>query len=130
MKLYLDTNIYLDYLLERTNLNEKDLSEYSYNIFKRSISCEFKIIISDLVLEELRKNIDPEKASFLFKLINNKLIKVKTIETDILESNKLSTYYPDSLHIILAKKANADLIITRNLKDFEHLFNSKLPEDI
>ncbi|MBW2998275.1 PIN domain-containing protein [Candidatus Woesearchaeota archaeon] len=126
--IYIDTNIYLDYLLKRKA--HTNFSKHAFNIFKRAISCEFHIVVSDHLLYELRKHVEAEKAQILFILIKKKIIKIETEDIDKLKAKELDTDYADALHIILAKKTNAKLIITRNLKDFQHLFNSKLPEDV
>jgi len=130
MKIYVDTNIYLDFLLERKNLEERDLSEYSYNVFERTISCEFTIVVSDKILSELRKHLDPGKASALFKLIKGKIIKIIATDEDIEKAKNINTHFEDAIHVVLALKAEADLIVTRNKKDFKGLFKAKLPEEI
>jgi len=66
----------------------------------------------------------------LFLLIKKKIVKIKSQDEDFLKAKSLNTHYEDALHIVLAEKSGAELIVTRNLKDFEYLFNSKLPEDI
>ena len=124
MKLYVDTNVYLDYLLERRNSNN------SFKLFKDTISCKHKIIISDQVLYELSKHMDPKNAIVFFNLIDFKLIKIKSNEYDELAAKQLNTHFEDALHIVLAKKSDADLIVTRNIDDFEHLFKTKRPENV
>lgn len=126
MKIYVDSNVYLDFLLKR----RKQHSDAAYSIFRRTISCEFTIVVSDHILYELRKHIKPEDAGLLFNLLQKKIEKVITEENDMVEARGISTHYEDALHIVLAKKSGANLIITRNKKDFDGLFNSKFPEDI
>lgn len=126
--IYIDTNIYLDYLLKRRG--NTDYSYHAFNIFKRSISCEFRIVVSDHLLYELRKHVEAEEAKMLFLLIKKKIVKVKTEDCDLLKAKSLNTHNEDALHIVLADKVGAEFIVTRNIKDFEFLFDSKLPEDI
>ena len=49
-----DTNVYLDYLLERCNRQGNDLSIPAAAIFTRAIACEFELVLSDHVLNELQ----------------------------------------------------------------------------
>lgn len=46
MKIYLDTCIYLDYLMDRKD-NLRPLGEFAFQLLKRTFECEFEIIISD-----------------------------------------------------------------------------------
>ena len=46
--------IYLDYWERRTD-NQRNLDEFAFQILKRTVACEFEIVISDLVLAELEK---------------------------------------------------------------------------
>ncbi|MGV8168975.1 MAG: type II toxin-antitoxin system VapC family toxin [Candidatus Nanoarchaeia archaeon] len=124
MKLYLDTNIYLDFFLGRAK------SAYAEKIFTQTVYCRHQIIISDHLLVELTRNLDYKKARTLFEILKPKLIKVTLEQKDRTEAQKLETHYEDALHVVLAKKGGAELIITNNIKDFSSIFNSKRPEDL
>ncbi|MFA6269513.1 MAG: PIN domain-containing protein [archaeon] len=134
MKLYVDTNIFLDYLFERKNLQGKDISAPAQKLFYRAISCEFFIVMSDHTATEINKKIELEKARMILEFLKKKIITAVTTKEDVLEAQKLSTTnYADALHVVLAKKSNSDYIITRNLKDFSEfsrIIESKAPEDI
>ena len=134
MKLYIDTNIFLDYLLERKNLNGKDISLPAQRLFYRAMSCEFFIIVSDHTANELNKNLNIEKARMRIEFLKKKIVMVYTTEEDIIEAKRLSRLnINDALHAVLAKKYEADYLITRNLKDFEEFssyIKSKAPENI
>ncbi len=134
MKLYIDTNIFLDYLLERKNLNGEDISSPAQKLFYRAMSCEFFIIVSDHTARELNKNLNIEKARMMIEFLKKKIVMVYSVEEDVTEAKKLSpTNQNDALHAVLAKKHGADYLITRNLKDFEEFslyIKSKAPENI
>lgn len=134
MKLYVDTNIFLDYLLERKNLQNNDVSKPAQKLFYRSISCEFFVVFSDHTAKELYNQIDIEKTFFLFETLKKKLVPIKQTKDNQEEALKLNLKnYADALHAILAKKSGADYIITRTIKDFKEflrIINSKLPENI
>lgn len=80
-------------------------------------------------MHELLRNIDVEQTTMLFKFLEKKLIKVKLTQKDKDIATKLDTHFSDALHIVLASKANADAIVTRNVKDFQ-LFKTYRPEDL
>jgi len=134
MKLYVDTNIFLDYLLERKNKQGKDISAPAQKLFHRAISCEFFIVFSEHTATELANNIDLTKTTFLFETLKKKLVAIGVTKEDKKQAHELSNRnYPDALHAILARKSGSDYLITRNLKDFNdfsRIIQSKLPENI
>ena len=124
MKIYLDACIYLDYLMDRKD-KMRPLGEFAFQLLKRTFECEFEIIISDWVVKEIDKQID-DNILFL-EMINKlknlkKLIKVsksKAVEKKAkILAEKYKTHLADALHIILAEKAEAEYLVTRNVKDF------------
>lgn len=132
-KLYLDTNIYLDYFENRHD-NIRPLGFFAYNLIRRCIEGEFKIIISDWVVEEFGKIGDPRKIDDLIKTLkkHDSLLIVRTSSQDLSKSRKYKNK-PDALHAILAIKASADYFVTRNIKDFldfQDSINIIFPENI
>ena len=69
MKIYVDTNVYLDYLLDRKNRNGKDLSRSAFDVFKRAVACEFYIILSYHLLNELHAHIKESDTRMLLKFL-------------------------------------------------------------
>jgi hypothetical protein len=55
--IYLDTNVWLDYFLDRSS-GLLSPSEIALHILKRSIFCEFQILISDILTVELEKYVE------------------------------------------------------------------------
>lgn len=132
-KIYLDTNIYLDYF-EGGQDKLRPLGHFAYELIRRSMNGEFKIIISDWVIEEFEKIAD-------FNKINELLLKLKETNPVVLvkhrkkDKEKAKKYKnrADALHAILAIKAGADYLVTRNIKDFSEFQNFVkivLPENI
>ncbi len=126
IKIYLDTNIYMDHFDGRVD-NIRPLGEFAFQILKRTFECEFKIIISAIILKELFYNTYEEKIKELINDLKekNKIIKMKISEDDVKKarelSNKRNTSLNDALHAVIANKAKAKYLITRNIKDFKDL---------
>ncbi len=131
--IYCDANVYLDHFGSRRD-KFRDLGDFAFRIFRRTLDCEFKIVISDWLLYELKHYIPKEKLQeFLeeFKA-KNKIVKISKTEEDEINAKKYSTHFHDILHEILAKKAGATIFITRNIKDCINIdgLEIKLPENI
>ena len=136
MKIYCDTNIYLDFFLGRRDYL-RPLGEFAYQIFKRVEEGEFTLIISDHLLYELKNNLEDEnKITELLQPLNKKgkIIKITKTKEDVLNAKEISKeHWKDALHAILANKAKAVYLLTRNIKDYagcEHLVEIKFPENI
>jgi predicted nucleic acid-binding protein len=74
MKIYLDTNVWLDYFLQRESkyISNKDVA---FTIFQRTVSCEFQIIISDVLLKEILQYTSKKQLSEILLWLNPKLIQ-------------------------------------------------------
>lgn len=124
-KIFLDTNILLDVLLER-----KGLVEASASIFSKADLGEIRLFVSALsfanIFYILSKATNPANA-------RNALRTIETI-VEVLDLNgkviKLSLNddgfkdFEDGLQYYSAIENAAEIIITRNLKDFK---NAKIP---
>ena len=134
MKLYVDTNIFLDFLLERKNKDGKDISAPAQKLFYRAMQCEFFLVYSDHTATELNKVCSGEHIRMMFEFLKKKIVTITKSPEDIFEAQKLSsTNFSDALHAVLAKKSGADYVVTRNTKDFKEFFlyvKSRTPENI
>ena len=135
-KIYCDTNIYLDFFLGRKDYL-RPLDEFAYQIFRRVREGEFNLIISDHLLHELKNNLeDIDKITKLLEPLSKKgrIIKIYKCRGDILRAKEISKkHWKDALHAILANKAKAIYLLTRNIKDYagcEHLVEIKFPESL
>jgi len=135
--IYLDTNIYLDYLENRTD-RLRPLGEFAFRLIKRTIDCEFNVAVSSLVLAEIKFNNYTKQFTDLINSLKdmNKIVYIEMNENDNLKARKFhkerKTSFNDTLHVVLANKVNA-ILITRNLKDFEELqdlIEISLPENL
>lgn len=138
-KVYVDTNVFLDYFLNRSD-RLRPLGEFAFSLFKRAFLKEIKIIISDWTLSELESSEASEEdiAAMLDDLKNSGSLKVvKLIEEDRRKARKIlkefGLHTADAIHVALAVRSGAEVLVTRNIKDFvkaENLIESVLPEEI
>jgi predicted nucleic acid-binding protein len=136
LRVYCDTNIYLDFFLGRRDYL-RPLDEFAYQIFRRVEEGEFSLIISDHLLYELENNLeDTNKITELLQPLSKKgrIVKVFKSKDDVLKAKEISKeHWKDALHAILANKAKAVYLLTRNIPDYagcEHLVEIKFPESI
>lgn len=136
--IYIDTNVYLDYLENRID-KMRPLGEFAYNIFKRTFECEFIIITSELVFRELDRKASPFSVRHLFDKVRSfGKLQISTIDGNLIKeakniSQELQVHESDVTHALLSHKAKAEFLVTRNLKDFEPLSDivkPVLPENL
>lgn len=127
--IYLDTCVFLDYFMQQRG------GSTAYNILMRALKCEFNIVVSDWLLVELKHYANPNQTKVFFASLSkrNKIIKVSTSDKDKEEAKKISEHFQDSLHAVLARKAGAKKLVTRNIQDYRncrHLIEVVFPEDV
>jgi predicted nucleic acid-binding protein len=127
--IYLDTNVFLDYFLKRRG------SDTAYRILMRSLKCEYNIVVSDWLLKELHKYASPQETKTWLATLaaKNKIINIASTDADFEEARRIDEHFQDPLHAVLAHKAGAKILVTRNIWDFRscrHLIKPVFPEDI
>jgi predicted nucleic acid-binding protein len=132
-RIYCDTNIYIDLFEGRTD-RFRDLGEFALSVFRQVRDKKYKLVISDWLLQELTKyNHDKNFKELLATFEKDHILKIETTKEDKDKARALSKNYPDALHVILAKKANAIYLVTRNLQDFSEfrdIIEITLPESL
>ncbi len=114
--IYVDTNVYLDFLLDE---RPKSFAEDAFQLFSRTLRCEFEILLSKKIKTELRPNIHDKESSFLFTMLEPKLRLIDATTDDLNEAKALDPIdTADALHAILAKKHGAAIVVTQNMKHF------------
>jgi len=118
-RVYCDTCVYID-LFEGRKDRFRDLGEFALSLFRKIREKEYKLIISDWLLYEIKKLNHEENFNDLLKQFEDEsLIKVERSKEDERKARQLSpSNFPDALHVILAKKADAIYLVTRNIQDF------------
>lgn len=114
----------------------RDLGDFAFLVLRRSLDCEFKIVISDWLLFELGKYIEKSKVDIIMEQLKakNKMVIINKTKEDIKKAREISAEHPDdALHAILAKKAGAICVVTRNLSHYvgtENIIDIRLPENL
>ena len=134
-RVYCDTCLYMDIFRERKDYL-RDLSEFAFQIFRRVNEGEFTLIISDWLLFELTKHEKEETITDFLKPYYEKgrIIEVTSTKEDKRKARLISPkHQDDALHAVLANKAKAVYLLTRNIQHYagcEHLVEIKFPENI
>jgi len=130
MLLYFDTNVILDALLGRKNKYGRDISLPASKLLFQVVECRHYIVISSWTKEELRKHL--KSVDSFFALVKHKMREVNYTEEDVEEAKRRShDHFEDALHGILAHKAGADFVVTRDVKGFvcvSDLIEARRPE--
>ena len=137
MLVYVDTDIILNYLLDRKNRQGDSLGLEAEMFFIKIFLEDMQMIISTKTLEELYEELhDPGRAEMLFLMLKakNKLTIVIYTDQDLLNAEKLDPLNRnDALHAILAKSHGARYLVTRNMihfKKFSSLIQPKFPYEV
>ncbi|KYK24978.1 hypothetical protein AYK26_07925 [Euryarchaeota archaeon SM23-78] len=126
--IYIDTNIYIDYFDGRSD-GLRSLGEFAYSVLRKTFECEFVIILSGVVLDELKYNTYKEKAKQLIKDLKekNKIIETETTKDDEIRAREIAkqrrTSTNDTAHALIAKRMKADYLVTRNIKHYTKLLD-------
>lgn len=133
-KVYCDTNIFKDYLDERTD-KLRPLKDFAFLFFSKGWNCTFKLIISGHLMDELKRNLKEDQIEEVLNRFRkkDKLIFVKEKPGDKEKARSISEHPDDALHAILANRAGADYLATRNRPHYagcEHLVEIVFPEFI
>jgi len=118
-RIYLDTSVF-------GGLHDEEFKEFTKPLFERIKNSEFEIILSNITEQELENA--PKKIKETTELLPNESTEyVKSdIETAELAKKYIeegvvgATSYADCLHIALATKHNANILVSWN---FKHIVN-------
>ena len=116
MKVYCDTNIFIDYFKSRKD-RLRPLADFAFEFFSKGWNCHFKLIVSDWLMKELKHHLSEEQINEILDMYKSKdkLIFVKEEQGDREKAKEIPPEnWDDALHAILANKADADYLVTRN----------------
>jgi predicted nucleic acid-binding protein len=128
--IYIDTNIIMDFILGR--------DKNAFILFQKVIKCNYKISISNIVLEELKFQ-GLEMESNIFVKLFEKKSKIKILKVNNNDINKAKeivkskkTHFNDALHKVISKRNEDSYFVTKNTKDFICFndINLKKPDEL
>ncbi len=129
---YVDTNVWLDYIYDRKD-NLRPLGAFAFELLRKAIQCQYTIIISDWTVVEIEKHKAENELHQALQWLKqaNKLLWVHSTHT-LRQQARKSNHWQDELHALLAIKARASFLATRNISDFSnrHTFQVVLPEQL
>lgn len=120
MRILLDSDVTLDYILER-----EPFFEQAKEIFERYVNGEFVILVSAVSLTNIFYIVRKQKGKdAAFLAIKNLLISIEICNVNkLILQNALSlnfTDYEDAVQHTCAVENNLDAIVTRNLDDYKN----------
>jgi predicted nucleic acid-binding protein len=116
MRIFIDTNIFLDALLDRDKGVSKKLIQY---LEKQNIEISLSDISVINISYIIRKSFSKEERKEIVHLLLQKH-KIVCASAKIIEDANNSQFkdFEDAVQYFCAKEINADLIISNNKKDF------------
>lgn len=127
MRVYVDSNVLISYMDPCQAREEGSYQEvYANEFFRRALDCEFTVVISPLVVKEVRGvlRVAPEVvfASLSELDVRGKLQLIAETEEHWRKgrmiSSKEGVHLADAVHAIIAKEADAT-VLTWNTRDFK-----------
>lgn len=118
MNVFLDTNIALDYILER-----KEFVEDAKNVIAYCLNCKHTLYLSSVSFANIsyiaRKGFGGLDYRQLLMLLR-RMVRVSVSNEEIVDRSLLTENkdFEDAMQYHSASTVNADVIITRNVQDF------------
>jgi predicted nucleic acid-binding protein len=138
-KTLVDSNIFLDYYLDRKD-SLLPLGEFAFQFIKKAVSCEYFVIVCDLILEELEKILKIKREQVMRLIFSDleKKQKLFIVEySDELALNakrialKRSLPLNDCIFALIAKENNAFVVSRdRHFHELADLIMCKKPEEL
>lgn len=119
MRVFIDTNIFLDYIQQRPEGWKE-----AETLFYLAIAGDIEMLVSDLTIANMRyitrKNIPLEQFYAVMKGLRRFYTIVPVGEVSVDEAYRIeSKDFEDALQYFSVVQAGADCLVTRNLKDFD-----------
>ena len=132
-KVYVDTNIFLDYLFDRM-VGLVPGGYFAERLFEVVVDCRYSLVISELTIKELEVHSKPAKVTVeeLFERFRA-IGKLDVVDIDakiISEARNIKMPLPDALHAAAARRKKA-ILVTRD-RHFAEIRSVKVakPEDL
>jgi len=118
-RFYVDTNIWLDFALDRKD-GVRPLGEFAFQFLKKCIRNKWRVFCSDAVLSELGEKMPPDQIEErCFKIVSEQklLERVRCSGRQVAEAEAVSKNeklpFVDALHAIIARDNNA-VVVSRD----------------
>ena len=134
-KYYIDTSIWMDVYEGRIGFNNEPLGKYALKLFALIRKENHRLVISDILIQELQRYYPIEKINGMMKIYENLIEKVSVSKKHYKEAEKIvkekNLPLGDVLHTILARDYNL-ILVTRDKHFKELVFISKSykPEEL
>ncbi|MBN1792891.1 PIN domain-containing protein [Candidatus Woesearchaeota archaeon] len=110
---YVDTNIWLDYLENRSD-RFRPLGDWALAFLNMVSETGGNILLSDLVIKELERHLSPRSIKELLEPFMESIIFVKSAKSQVSEALVLSrqrrVHFADALHAVIARAEGAILV--------------------
>lgn len=135
-KYYIDTCIWRDFHENRED-KFRPLGEWAFEMFRMIKETNSLVLYSDLTVDELSKDYNPEQINEIFKIMSEAglLKKIELKKQQFQEAAKLKREknfpFGDCLHAIIARD-NQAIMVTRDkhFEEMQDIVESYKPEDL
>ncbi len=136
-RVYLDSNVFISIVKSEMGKPFRLMYQHAQD-FLAGCSGRYQLVLSDLAVQEIALHGHASKEEVVAFLEAFKIEVVWVFREDAdrrraREIEALGVHYPDSLHVALALKARAQILVTWNVKDFVgagHLILVKAPDEL
>ena len=120
MKLFLDTNVVIDYLAKRQPFAE-DASQMIMLCLQKNYELCVSALSFTIIYYVLKKQYGHERLLELLRDLHS-LLTVGEVDGNVLQQALVSDFtdFEDAVQCYTAMASGADLIVTRNVRDFSH----------
>jgi len=135
-RFYVDTSVWRDYFEDRSD-SMRPLGEFAFRFLKGCLDNRVEILVSDLVIIELRNSLSENQVAEIFSPFEAVIVRVAATKPQYVVATgewvRLGKMFPlnDVFHAIIAKGSRA-VVVTRD-RHFEslgHIAASAKPEDV
>lgn len=133
MLVYVDTNVFLDFMRDRENEFGGSLGKRAERFFRRVRNGKFDIVVSDWVNEELSNHLESGEERMLFSMLEDSIVEASYSDDDWERAERIDEEEADDiLHAVIADNVGADLVTTQNVSDYGEVdfIDVKKPRDI
>lgn len=134
-KYYLDTSIWMDLYEDRKGFANEPLGDFAWKLFALIKVKKNKIIISNLLIAELKVNYSDEQIKGMMKPFEDLIEKVIATQEQRDEAERISKRKnipkSDVLHAIMARDNNFVLVTRdKHFKEIENISKHYKPEEL